>query len=40
MARNALSRDDALDLLVRYSSDSRREVRESAADIIEQGNGD
>jgi AmiR/NasT family two-component response regulator len=40
MARNALSRDEAFELLVRHSSDSHRKVRESAADIIEQREGD
>ena len=36
MARDALSRDDAFQLLVLAASDSRRKVIETAADIVEQ----
>jgi AmiR/NasT family two-component response regulator len=40
MARNALSRDAAFGLLVQHASDSHRKVVETAADIIEQREGD
>ncbi len=40
MARDALSRDDAFQLLVQDASDSRRKVVDTAAGIIEQRKGD
>ncbi len=40
MTRDFLSRDDAFQLLVQDASDSRRKVVETAADIVEQRQGD
>ena len=40
MLRDALSRDDAFQLLVLAASDSRRKVVDTAADIIEQRKDD
>jgi len=40
MLRDALSRDDAFQLLVLAASDSRRKVVDTAADVIEQRKDD
>jgi AmiR/NasT family two-component response regulator len=39
MAREDVSRDTAFELLVQRSSDSRRNVRQAAADIVRQRGG-
>lgn len=40
MARDDVSRDTAFELLVRSSSSSHRKVRETAAEMIQQREGD
>ena len=40
MARDDMTRDDAFELLVKGSSDSRRKVRVIAAEIVQQRKGE